>query len=549
MIVEDDVLDSNKYFHTMEKILQIDKDIFNYFESAGCHGGLIDINRIMFFGDSGIIHMPKYVTKTIYLSLDADEMLLTNSSIFDMINSADLSCNSINPITTSDLENAVLLKYNHSNSTQYVIGYYFPKINCLSLCDLSHNSKGVRLFNNFFWKQIKDVLGLKPILDKHHKKSNKIEILAETVGSDPEFEIYNNYNDVMSADDVVAGDTSDPIGVDGNSSVCEFRPKPGKNGMELADNLMSLINEFDDRYGPYKLKVSGNRLAIGSHIHLGLNKSLLNKFSRNQVLSLCTAATDRIENIYKKMLDIVYNTNGSARGEYSYNRPFELKHYGFEYRLSPASVHLIPNVYALYAQSLKSLFNVKTEKDTNDILNIAKPAISYFAEHWNDIKNLSVNDVWLNKDGIAYDYEKRTLSVSFRDSWGSNQKNWVRNAINGLGIKSYYKVCFYGLKEQRGILFSPSDIPVEEMPKPLYVDNTMTIYIGIPYVFRYDLAELLPAEGDWISKISDIVLQTVKEVDDRYEKNILNHNMNIRNIINTAIELSEKAYNKLISAY
>lgn len=578
MIIDNKLIDlqecDSKYFKVRENIVHITDDIFNYFNKAGNHGGYVGNDRIIFYGYDEVTEnnydISEYICKTIYIDRQWDDVNKNNTFISELYNcnyaiwdiQTEIALINNSYFSPSNLDGAVKLLYKsdlikHHMYNVVTIGYYFPKINCLWLCDLPHNMCGVNLFNDLLWDELKEVLNLDKKNFNNNKEETKnkqkkeTEIRAVTIGADPEFEIYNPYG-FVSARDVVNGGTSDDIGVDGNDSVCEFRPRSGKNGKELADNLRYLIEDFDNNYTGYKLMVSGDKQAIGSHIHLGLDKFMnieiaLAGYQKDAVYSFITS---KMLNTYKDMLDIVYNTNGSARGEYAQDRPFEYKTYGFEYRLTPASVHLIPNVYALYSQSIMSLFNVKTDKDAEDILRIVRPAISYFAEHWNDIKVLSINDVWLNKENI-FNLSKKTIKPSFRDSWDSLSQSRLRMIMDSYPIESYFNVCFYGLKKQRGIIFSPPDISSELMPKPLYDYNNMTIYIGVPYVFRMGIADIIDDESrnSWSQKIYNILKEVVVEVDNRFENNYLTRQHNVKEIIDMSSELSDKAYDKLISAY
>ena len=149
---------------------------------------------------------------------------------------------------------------------------------------------------------------------------------AVSLGADPELLFVDGAsgNKVISATRFVPDSLQAPLGVDGNSTVAELRPKPAKNVYELAETCKRLLTQAVAKTlkQPNVKLFAGHGtggVPIGGHVHFGVRPS-------GDLLKALDVAS-----IYLMAYD---DTPSARRRRNSYGKlgNYESKSYGFEYR-------------------------------------------------------------------------------------------------------------------------------------------------------------------------------------------------------------------------
>lgn len=205
-------------------------------------------------------------------------------------------------------------------------GHYLPTINTLVLTDWTHDNACLQVFNAL-WPQLIEKLHLK-IPDESARFKTVSEV---TVGCDPEFELFDRYGDVVTADEIVDYDCESQIGTDGSGDQIEFRPTPG-NPIKVTQNFKKLVREFKEDLGNrFDLTDRGDCYPLGGHIHVGIG------FRMTPDSNLLTLLDDFVGEPSMKL-------SGDARKEYRRLGAYRPQPHGFEYRTPPAALFQNPAI-------------------------------------------------------------------------------------------------------------------------------------------------------------------------------------------------------------
>lgn len=240
--------------------------------------------------------------------------------------------------TVMDSDSHLNIVY-HADCDQYVqVGYYNVERNNLYLSDLTHNIYGVNL--------IKKILETIEVFNKKHKIEREFIGLKYneptptmpkklTVGTDPEFLVLDEGNNIFSAHQLLGSDTEALIGTDGHQSgykeIGELRPNYGEDPIELTKNvrelyeMLSVVLKIKRR----KLKIytgGGGDLgfSLGGHIHLGL--------------PMHTNLTIMLDDFIGIPLQKLKGATRVRRRDYGRLSDVKRKPYGFEYRTPPSFI-------------------------------------------------------------------------------------------------------------------------------------------------------------------------------------------------------------------
>jgi hypothetical protein len=190
-----------------------------------------------------------------------------------------------------------------------------------------------------------------------------------TLGCDPEFLIVNKYSGKIIPAEYILPRYGE-IGSDG--PLGEFRPKPGKNEVELVNNLKVLVNElhrakevlFSERNLIAEAHSCKNNQAIGFHIHMGVPKVIL-KFatpgSKEFIRSFITCL-DYFVGIPAMLLEDD-NTRRLGNGQYGKPGDYRVSENTIEYR-TPGGFHLR---HPDYASGITALAGCIAEEIFRDI--------------------------------------------------------------------------------------------------------------------------------------------------------------------------------------
>jgi len=149
-----------------------------------------------------------------------------------------------------------------------------------------------------------------------------------TIGSDPEFVIYDS-SGFVPAYDVVPESTSRQIGVDGCSSTGELRPTYARDPLTHFNNVKRLVQRLSRDYlkGEYNAYAGSyhNSYPLGGHIHFGAKGYNFDK---------TVAALDLISVFLQPLEDYDYNVK--RRSTYGRLSDTRYQPHGIEYRTPPS---------------------------------------------------------------------------------------------------------------------------------------------------------------------------------------------------------------------
>jgi hypothetical protein len=187
-----------------------------------------------------------------------------------------------------------------------------------------------------------------------------------TIGTDPEFALYNKNKELVRADSVLSDSgLNNDFGYDGHTATAEIRVKPAKEPETLVQNIKKVLEENKKNY-PLAFKnnmlCQSDTLAVGGHIHFG--HSLLQGSSfeinsqkiGNNLDMLLAFPSMYIENQQYSLWRKVRSRYGHLGDESIRSQPW-----GMEYRVLPsfiANENLTRMIfYTAYAIAEASLFN------------------------------------------------------------------------------------------------------------------------------------------------------------------------------------------------
>jgi hypothetical protein len=415
-----------------------------------------------------------------------------------------------------------VIKLSFSSRQNITVGYFIPSQETILLCDISHKSdlvsmKCLKAILNYFI--VKKLIRKQPDHFKFERRLilHDIPNLKLSIGCDPEFELVMNGR-------VISGETherfqfedsSDRLytkwGLDGARDPIEARPDPGDSPENAVNNIRELFKEVSDLH----LTVAGNTYSIGGHVHLG--------------------GVDFISPLdvkFIKLLDVLigvpcYKMNGSARRA-PYNRltEFEVKAYGFEYRSAPAAIFYTPEllriVYKILYESALSWFSGQTIRVTpslninlKDIAHLTEEEIETYHRLIDEYAAIEQNVVAAWVDVTKPIVRKYKLKVIFarEDLHSSHLARYITSELQNIELNVQKKVYFYGLAEQRGVVFSGINVPHFQMiahpcPDPTFRFGVAGLRIGLPFVLRAPMAQL-----EWVKwkPVIDNLITAIKE--------------------------------------
>jgi hypothetical protein len=258
-----------------------------------------------------------------------------------------------NPIPTPVIEfrgvviNKELLRRMHRDGRikkgldEVLLGYYYPEMNMLLVCDLTHSEHTLDVFGSMI-DELKSRGLLVKITDREPVNDKKKRIVV-TVGCDPEFEYLDKKGYVWGniPSSFIMFDHSrniEEIGIDGSGCVAEIRPEPAVTPSKLVKNIQDLFEKVKN----HKLGVLGDRYAIGCHIHFGVGADY---YPDGKLLGL-------LDEFIGKPCAIM---NGDARGDYACLGSARPQPHGFEYRPLPAAVIANPEFFKIVVKVCKMI--------------------------------------------------------------------------------------------------------------------------------------------------------------------------------------------------
>jgi len=295
-----------------------------------------------------------------------------------------------------------------------VAGYYILEKESFILSDWTHNSATVKIADYVFTKLMND-LHITPI---RSDTDNRPKFFIK-LGADPEFEVLNDLNEIVSASQYLHChhlSTETPIGVDGCDRIVEFRPEPASTPEDIVCNIAELMSQF---YSEYRtdLSAEGDTYAIGSHIHVSISDT---EDGPPHVLRI----TDGLVNLFADFLGRPFRTfNGKARGGYDQLDAFRTNEHGFEYRALPAGVLTNPRMALYVFKITKGLMEfylnnigARVRYNSNPGVNEYVKMVGLSPEEYYEFVNLI-------RDGWRYD------RYNIIGAWiGENVKEKIKNA-------------------------------------------------------------------------------------------------------------------------
>jgi len=348
------------------------------------------------------------------------------------------------------------------------------------------------------------------------KKDGKYTI---NYGADPEYELLENGRVIDIRAEGYAKipiNTHSEIGVDGQGSQLEIRPKPS----DTIDGLMSNISKLLKKLRGFHISTKGDVLAIGGHIHIGIEGN--RRFSGEGFRKVV-----KLLDFY--LGDYCRKANGKSREMSDYGRLGDTRtnEHGFEYRTPPSSIFLSPTICKIAFNICNLVIRGAMDKKIFDItrkgltkrligLGISKENASLFAKFVHKVNktvgyDTNVVKVWDNvkEDAKILKFNKpikmeSTLNVEFVDVWERQPSRILRTAISDLKFDKRYRVMLYGIAEDAGDVFSGLNVDgYDTIPhigrwKERDTEENMVV-IGFPYSIR-----------TWQCPISSTIIDALK---------------------------------------
>ena len=341
---------------------------------------------------------------------------------------------------------------------------------------------------NFLAKQ--GLLKTLPPAPKKKRVEKEKQVFDITIGGDPEFEVSDNDDMIIRANDeceFAIRKEFGNIGVDGSGDQVEIRPSPG-SPETVVENVRKLLKEFNVAYGEnFKLAASSDEYPCGGHIHIGVSplpdKDYYGKLSR--ILD---------EFIGKNTSKL----NGPAResgNENGYGRigDYRSKPHGMEYRTPPSAIWKNP---AITKVVLKLVYNLATNLINNLGLEFPTPVEKETLVVIGGLSDKEAN-IFLqecakpapdNTECLLAAWERQRtvpkpkIRITFRDSWHSSIKTILNRELSKVAVSSNINLTFYGLREDRGDVYTFEIPGLVKIPHP-HGDSGPT-YFGFSKRFR-----------------------------------------------------------------
>lgn len=372
-----------------------------------------------------------------------------------------------------------------------------------------------------------------------------------TIGADPEFEVYGRNGTVVEAFTSVKDFDCGQIGRDGDSNCgaqVELRPNPGKDVVELIENIRGLLCAWVSNYPSNALGVAGNTFPLGGHIHFGFDNGwYYNKHPQVDDLYFFSLVLDFFFG------RVLFNLNGGARINSGYgiladsDDAVRVQDWGFEYRVPPVSYYVHPEFCRIVLEAAYSLadkfwnhdgvdvpdnYNNRGVIATNiDFINgniFNKEKAELFFDYISKYSRFETNNIvasWIEAEeieklrvnripsirvnripsisdniGTLQDFTDigNNISIKFADNWSTLLRQAIvssfRNSRWGRNRNEHVYVVLYGLSRERGDnLMSCSyngelcnDIITGDIEacQHIYPGDRGVIYIGVDYRFR-----------------------------------------------------------------
>lgn len=351
-------------------------------------------------------------------------------------------------------------------------------------------------------------------------------------GTDPEFEVRKNGRICKARTVMPYRSYRDAFGTDGCPDVAEARPNPG-SPEQVVSNLEGLIREFHKDFPGVDLCTTGNKYAVGAHLHLSIPdeihgvKPLRVPASLLMVFDACLAKP-------------VWSLNGSARGNYAQLSSCREQPHGFEYRSCPSAIMSNPVIARIAFKILREVTKYYLTHETmefNDIFTVedyvkyagltedeARAYLGFAEDYINNDRGRRIMAYWLADmqtvqptRNVASEYSGEIPfadgSVIFNsgDSFSEQVITGLESMVMAYLNKVRVPVCvnFYGLAASRGsvstIRLGDHYRTIRNVPVNFPMRNraTMTVNIGLPYDIRLNEQEF--------TRLKDVILSRVKE--------------------------------------
>jgi len=327
-----------------------------------------------------------------------------------------------------------------------LVGYYLVNKNALVLSDVTHDSMCANIFKSI-WPELIRELGLLPL---SNESSEKLIVRDITVGCDPEFEVVNlENNEIINAEEVIKGNTSTKIGVDGSGDQVEVRPDAG-TPIQVTQNIRNLIKKFSVDYPNYDLTDRGDDYPLGGHIHIGVG---MNYEPPSKLVELFDDFIGRP----------TLRLSGEARSDYRELGQVRVQPHGFEYRTCPAATFQNAAISCIIMKLAKNLtrkfideqeMTYRNNPTIEDYIRVGGLSKSQATYYWNFCRTSfkpaeSIVAAWRIKKVPVEFYEP---TLVFKDSWNPEAKALIQRMLTRGNIKfrQQFIIEYYGLKERRG---------------------------------------------------------------------------------------------------
>ena len=330
------------------------------------------------------------------------------------------------------------------------------------------------------------------------------KLRLEVLGGDPEFEVWSG-GTFVCANSVIRDDydRNKEIGLDGQVEVLELRPYPGRP-TRFISNFRGLLNKFHEEYEGYYLKVDGDTVPLGFHIHFGFN--FWDKYN-NKLCYLTTYFCYILDGIF--FYRFKREHHGRARGGYLRPGAYEMKRYGFEYRSLPSRIAIHPDLLRTVYEICWKVGKWYWEKVVPEIWDDFDASVyrnyvtgpfsrkrieslvgSKLTEKYFSLIDKLDEDTsrFLSNWGIEVKIPK--LKIEFKDDWGSHSINTVKTIIQEFLKVWEGRIILFGLASSRGdTIWNNFDARVEgygwmdDWSYPGAYNDT-DIVIGLPYRLR-----------------------------------------------------------------
>jgi hypothetical protein len=346
-----------------------------------------------------------------------------------------------------------------------------------------------------------------------------------TLGADPEYELvvgdrivnawrFYGCNGRPSTDRRSATDMHTKIGTDGHAETFEMRPDPVKEPIEMLNDLRDLYRQVYSR--GHRLAISGNREAIGGHIHFGVGKAT---YEGGECQGLVQALDDFLG---RRLVEL----SGRARGGYCQLSAQRVQPHGFEYRSLPAAIFAHPRILGIVLQVCRKLADSLNGADfTYEVDGAGKATresmvelvgernvalLENFIERYQEMQRANSRiEVQVRAWGLATG-ALPAARATFCDDWSISNRRAVEETVAKYGGGMQGAVVeMFGLQEGRGndVVQLPEGMEVKGFR---IVQESERAGIGVSYTLRTDPARI-PELVRVVQSYMDFVKQQSKK--------------------------------------